>query len=122
MAASQVAEGSRTLLVQEIVAQFTVSVGDENENAKLEAIGYHVGLRVVERLAKDKPRFGEDLEVVKFICKDFWTAVFKKQIDNLKTNHKVRNYPHTGCRRACHLASRSDKVRCNFPLPRVFSC
>lgn len=26
---------------------------------------------------------------MKFICKDFWTCVFKKQIDNLRTNHQV---------------------------------
>lgn len=26
---------------------------------------------------------------MKFICKDYWTCVFKKQIDNLRTNHQV---------------------------------
>ena len=26
---------------------------------------------------------------MKFICKDFWTCLFKKQIDNLRTNHQV---------------------------------
>ena len=25
---------------------------------------------------------------MKFICKDFWSIVFKKQIDNLRTNHQ----------------------------------
>jgi hypothetical protein len=30
------------------------------------------------------------LEVIKFVCKDFWQVVFKKQVDNLKTNHRVR--------------------------------
>lgn len=28
--------------------------------------------------------------MIKFLCKDMWTLVFKKQIDNLKTNHRVR--------------------------------
>ena len=28
------------------------------------------------------------LEVVKFVCKDFWTFVTNKPIDNLKTNHR----------------------------------
>jgi hypothetical protein len=28
--------------------------------------------------------------VVKFICKDLWVIMFKKQVDNLKTNHRVR--------------------------------
>lgn len=26
--------------------------------------------------------------MIKFLCKDLWTLVFKKQIDNLKTNHR----------------------------------
>lgn len=42
------------------------------------------------RITKDRPRFLDNLDVVKFICKDFWIALFKKQIDNLKTNHRVR--------------------------------
>lgn len=25
---------------------------------------------------------------MKAICKDFWNAVFKKQVDNLRTNHQ----------------------------------
>lgn len=35
------------------------------------------------------PRFADHLEVIKFICKDFRSELFKKQIDNLKTNHRV---------------------------------
>lgn len=30
------------------------------------------------------------LERVKFVCKDLWSAVWDKQIDNLRTNHRVR--------------------------------
>jgi len=37
----------------------------------------------------ERPRFTEHLEAIKFICKDFWSELFKKQIDNLKTNHRV---------------------------------
>lgn len=29
------------------------------------------------------------IDVIKFLCKDLWTLVFRKQIDNLKTNHRV---------------------------------
>lgn len=25
---------------------------------------------------------------MKAVCKDFWSAVFKKQVDNLRTNHQ----------------------------------
>ena len=41
------------------------------------------------RLTKDTIRFKDELDIMKFICKDFWTCVFKKQIDNLRTNHQV---------------------------------
>lgn len=65
--------------------------------AKLEAMGYKVGMAYVERYimltndsaTADRSRFIDNLDVVKFICKDFWVSLFKKQIDNLKTNHKV---------------------------------
>lgn len=28
------------------------------------------------------------LECIKFVCKDVWTAMFDKQVDNLRTNHR----------------------------------
>jgi hypothetical protein len=40
--------------------------------------------------ARDKPRFADNLDVIKFLCKEFWSEVFKKQVDNLKTNYRVR--------------------------------
>lgn len=42
------------------------------------------------RLSFAKPRFADSLEIVKFVCKDVWMAAFNKQIDNLRTNHRVR--------------------------------
>ena len=44
----------------------------------------------LRRYTRDKPRLGDTLEIIKFVCKDFWQALFKKQVDNLKTNHRVR--------------------------------
>ena len=41
---------------------------------KLEAIGFAVGHRLVERYTRDRPRFSDTLEIIKFICKDFWSA------------------------------------------------
>lgn len=35
-----------------------------------------------------KPRPQTPLDAIKFICKDLWTILFRKQIDNLKTNHR----------------------------------
>ncbi|URE34083.1 transport protein particle component, Bet3 [Musa troglodytarum] len=40
------------------------------------------------RYTVERPRFSDHLEAIKFICKDFWSELFKKQIDNLKTNHR----------------------------------
>ncbi|DAZ99940.1 TPA: hypothetical protein N0F65_008747 [Lagenidium giganteum] len=62
----------------------------EELTIKLEALGYDVGYRFAERhrSAKDRPRMNEALDVIKFVCKDFWISVFKKQIDKLQTNHR----------------------------------
>ncbi|XP_030213604.1 trafficking protein particle complex subunit 6b isoform X1 [Gadus morhua] len=64
----------------------------ETENGKnitkLEAMGFRVGQGLIERFTKETPRFKDELDVMKFICKDFWTCLFKKQIDNLRTNHQ----------------------------------
>ncbi|PNH09730.1 Trafficking protein particle complex subunit 6B [Tetrabaena socialis] len=56
--------------------------------AALEAVGFRVGQQLAERYTRDRPRLGDTLEVIKFVCKDFWQALFKKQVDNLKTNHR----------------------------------
>ncbi|GAB0492393.1 hypothetical protein MMPV_003655 [Pyropia vietnamensis] len=55
---------------------------------RLEGVGYDVGHRLVERYAVEKERMDSDLEAVKFVCRDFWEGVFKKQVDVLRTNHK----------------------------------
>jgi len=55
---------------------------------KLESIGYSAGYRIVEKLAREGPKFKDELDLLKFICKDFWGAIFRKQIDNLRTNHQ----------------------------------
>ncbi|KAK1721654.1 trafficking protein particle complex subunit 6A [Colletotrichum lupini] len=64
---------------------------DEERDAvfyRLETLGYRVGQGLVERFSRDRPRFNDTLDVIKFVCKDLWSLVFRKQIDNLKTNHR----------------------------------
>ena len=56
---------------------------------RLERLGFRVGQGLSERFSRDRPRFTDSLDVIKFLCKDLWMVVFKKQIDNLKTNHRV---------------------------------
>ena len=43
----------------------------------------------IDRFSRDRPRFTDTLDVIKFLCKDMWALLFRKQIDNLKTNHRV---------------------------------
>lgn len=76
------------LLTIEAVRMFSERENGPPAAATLEAIGFRVGRQLAERYTKDKPRLGDTLEVIKFICKEFWQATFKKQIDNLKTNHR----------------------------------
>ncbi|WFD35952.1 hypothetical protein MCUN1_002823 [Malassezia cuniculi] len=63
---------------------------DEQEmvRARVEAIGMHLGAGIAARLSRNKLRFNDTLDVIKFLCKDVWNALWDKQIDNLRTNHK----------------------------------
>jgi hypothetical protein len=78
-----------------------VTVAAEMAAAKLERMGYATGYRLCERLAQNKTwnvaAAGQDpaaataaqqLEAVKFLCKEVWMQVFNKQIDKLQTNHR----------------------------------
>lgn len=55
---------------------------------RLDGWGYRVGQGLSERFSRDRPRFLDNLDVIKFLCKDLWIILFRKQIDNLKTNHR----------------------------------
>lgn len=101
-------EMSRTnLLQQSSTKESQINTSEELLKARLEKIGSNVGANIVERyyysremtvqtqnsntfrLSRDRPRFADTLDTVKFICKDLWMAVWDKQVDNLRTNHRV---------------------------------
>lgn len=42
----------------------------------------------VYRLSRDRAGFATTLDILKFICKEVWTAIWDKQVDNLRTNHR----------------------------------
>ena len=42
--------------------------------------GYRVGRQLAERYTFERPRLGENLDVIKFICKEFWNEAFRKQV------------------------------------------
>ncbi|KAL2201567.1 transport protein particle component [Corynascus similis CBS 632.67] len=73
-------------------AETPVAMDEQEEREavlrRLDKIGYRVGQGLVERFSRDRPRFNDTLDVIKFLCKDLWTLVFRKQVDNLKTNHR----------------------------------
>ncbi|KAK1370602.1 trafficking protein particle complex subunit 6B [Heracleum sosnowskyi] len=87
----EVSESCIDSLLTEIVSSYTTRFyvnKPELAARTIEAIGYQVGHQLSERYTMDRPRFSDHLEAIKFICKDFWSELFKKQIDNLKTNHR----------------------------------
>jgi len=55
---------------------------------KLDSIGFQVGLRLAERYTRDQGWFVEHLDIVKYVCTEFWLLVFKKKCDKLQTNYK----------------------------------
>jgi hypothetical protein len=78
-----------------------ITVAAEKAAAKLERMGYATGYRLCERLAQNKTwnevAVGQDpaaataaqqLEAVKFLCKEVWMQVFNKNMDRLQTNHQ----------------------------------
>ena len=77
-----------------------LTLAAEMAAAKLERMGWSVGYRWTERLAQNKTWNTTDnedpavtvaaqqLEAVKFLCKEVWMEIFRKQIDKLQTNHR----------------------------------
>ncbi|XP_072464106.1 trafficking protein particle complex subunit 6A isoform X4 [Notamacropus eugenii] len=65
--------------------------GDEGQRTGLtvlEGMGFRVGQGLAERLPRGVLVFREELDTIKFLCRDLWGAVFRKQTDNLRTNHQ----------------------------------
>lgn len=49
--------------------------------------------------------------MIKFLCKDIWILVFRKQIDNLKTNHRVLSPSLSGREEARSDRALSGRLR-----------
>ncbi|XP_019481854.1 PREDICTED: trafficking protein particle complex subunit 6A isoform X2 [Hipposideros armiger] len=62
--------------------------GQKMSLSVLEGMGFRVGQALGERLPRETLAFREELDVLKFLCKDLWVAVFQKQMDSLRTNHQ----------------------------------
>jgi hypothetical protein len=68
----------------------------ESSAFDLSQIGYRVGYSLSERLSKENPRYRDELDTVKYLCKELWICLFKKQVDNLRTNHQGVYVIHDG--------------------------
>mmetsp|Transcript_20376 Transcript_20376/g.33494 ORF Transcript_20376/g.33494 Transcript_20376/m.33494 type:complete len:210 (-) Transcript_20376:153-782(-) len=55
--------------------------------AKMDEMGVQVGARLAERYTSALVRLSQQLDTIKFICKEFWISTFKKQADKLQTNY-----------------------------------
>ncbi|KAG5673759.1 hypothetical protein PVAND_003779 [Polypedilum vanderplanki] len=107
-------------------------VNDKKENetnqtqsskiSTLEYIGFSTGYRLIERLTREMPRFKDELDTVKFICTDFWSSVFKKQVDNLRTNHQGIYVLQDNTFRFLKQISNSSQYLDIAPAHVVFTC
>lgn len=40
------------------------------------------------RYTREWNRFKDELDIIKFVCKEFWSTIFGKQADTLRTNNQ----------------------------------
>lgn len=113
-----------------------LTVAVEMAAAKLERMGASVGYRLTERLSFSKTwtptKQGGDLaaavaaqqlEAVKFLCKDVWSELFNKQIDKLQTNHRgVFVLKDLNFLWLSDAFGNSEAARCHAMLLLAFPC
>jgi hypothetical protein len=63
-------------------------------------------------MAKDRGRFADTLELVKFICKEFWIVAFQKQVDNLKVFIQFNSRQTTGAYTSCLIIPFAGLAKC----------
>jgi len=88
----------------------------------LEYVGFSTGYRIIERITREMPRFKDELDTVKFLCTDFWSCIFKKQVDNLRTNHQGIYVLQDNSFRFLRQISNSSQYLELAPKYVVFSC
>ncbi|CAG9807127.1 unnamed protein product [Chironomus riparius] len=105
-------------------------VNDKRENeqtqstkiSQLEYVGFSTGYRLIERLTREMPRFKDELDTIKFICTDFWSSIFKKQVDNLRTNHQGIYVLQDNTFRFLRQISNTSQYLDLAPAHVVFTC
>jgi hypothetical protein len=120
-----------------------LTVAAEMAAAKLERMGASVGYRLTERLCFSKTWTStnaastsgsgggdlaaavaaQQLEAVKFLCKDIWPELFNKQIDKLQTNHRgVFVLKDLNFLWLSEAFGNSEAARCHAMLLLAFPC
>ncbi|PSC68076.1 Trafficking particle complex subunit 6B [Micractinium conductrix] len=87
-AGRECAESCMDYLTLELVHHYRDAQQGPSLQAALDAVGERVGRQLAERYARDRPPLTEPLEAMKWLCKEFWGEVFRKPVDNLRTNHR----------------------------------
>ena len=60
---------------------FLISSADYNLQANF---CLKVGISLCENMCKDRPRFKEEVDVLRFLCRDFWELCFRRSANSLK--------------------------------------
>eukprot|EP00035_Acanthoeca_spectabilis_P021890 m.440789 g.440789 ORF g.440789 m.440789 type:complete len:155 (+) comp18565_c0_seq1:80-544(+) len=106
----------------EMVNMLESSEDDRASTDKLEQIGFRVGQALFESKSVVGSRFKEQLDVIKFICKEIWQVVFLKQIDNLRTNHKGTFRLQDNAFRAFSMMGNSPAEQAKAKIMLAFPC
>ncbi|CAH8476104.1 unnamed protein product [Schistosoma margrebowiei] len=75
-------------LMIEIIKYSNSVSSDDSDIRFLESLGVNVSEKLIEKATKDHARFINELDIVKYVCTEFWSSVYHKQVDTLKTNYQ----------------------------------
>jgi hypothetical protein len=78
MSISEAEEVPFQLLHGELVKHVLTRTGNDRVKAlsDVESIGFSSGYRLVEKITREHPKFKDELELMKFVCKDYWMCIF----------------------------------------------
>lgn len=63
----------------------------DDTSFRVETYGFNLGIRLAEYLMFKLPndlKINVSLDVMKFLCRELWKALYDKQINSLRTNHR----------------------------------
>ena len=83
----EISESAFEYLLSELLSVIeSQNLSSSDISIKLERMGYQIGYKYVEKvISVQKPLGKEPLDIIKFMCKEFYEVVFQKKV-NLFTN------------------------------------